>query len=223
MTRFVTLRLTILIFFGGTPSREILKDRDELRTVTGQTANRRWLRAQFRLRTALCAMTAISVALAVYVSSYRQQERCIRRLRELGVNVSFDYQWTTAGAYRPSAKPPGNDILKRVLGEHYASNPRDVLVGERFVPRGDFTDADAALVASLRELRWLSLQGSKVTDQGLLQLTGLSKLERLDLEGSRVTRNGVRRIKAALPKVRVYSDYPEVDDESTPSADTLDH
>jgi hypothetical protein len=167
---------------------------------------------QFSLRALLLGFTAIAIVLGLYDASHRKKERCLRRLRELDASICFDYEWSPKGAFIPDARPPGNDLLKRILGEHYAAHPQEVLVGESRTAH-EFTDADAALLTSLSEVKWLSLQGTRVTDEGLLSVHHLKKLERLDLEGSRVTPDGVRQIKAVLPNLDVYSDFPEVDGE----------
>ena len=167
---------------------------------------------QFSLRSAFVALTLVPLALYALVRPFRIREEILLRLRTVGAPVTFDYEWTANGSYREGASPPGNAWVKSILGEHYASHPRDVLIGEASFPER-IDDNDAALLASLSRIKWLSLQGTHVTDHGLMKLTTLGDLERLDLEGSRATPDGIRRFKAILPNVRVSSDYPEVDNE----------
>ena len=135
--------------------------------------HRKWM--QFHLRTMFIGITALSVILYCSLAPFRRKERCLNRLESVGAYISFDYEWTENGAYRPSARPPGNALLQLVLGEHYASNPRDVVMQEAVSPE-QITDSDAELIGSLNGLKWLSLQGTNVTDEGLMKLSCLQSL-----------------------------------------------
>ena len=70
------------------------------------------------------------------------------------------------------------------------------------------TDAGLKHIAYLSELKDLGLRAAPgVTDVGLIHLAGLKKLTQLNLIDTHVTAEGVRAIKAALPGVRVYSNF----------------
>jgi hypothetical protein len=51
----------------------------------------------------------------------------------------------------------------------------------------------------LKELR---LAGTRITDAGLAHLRGLKQLEQLDASGTQVTPEGLKKLRAALPKLK---------------------
>jgi hypothetical protein len=164
-------------------------------------------------------ITALCVWLGVEVSAARQKQRAIFTIERLGGSIVYDYQWGKNGAWLANAKPPGLGFVKALLGENYRAEPVEIqFFKDPGMAPDRFTDVEAEQLQCFSKLEWLVLMDTKVTDAGLTHIAALRNLGRLDLEGSRVTPDGVRRIKAALPQARVYSDYPEVDDESTPSA-----
>ena len=55
----------------------------------------------------------------------------------------------------------------------------------------------------LTKLEYLDLNGTKVTDAGLVHLEGLTKLEELHLVGTKVTDAGVKQLQQALPNCRI--------------------
>ena len=57
------------------------------------------------------------------------------------------------------------------------------------------TDPDLEAVGKLPNLRMLFLQNTKITDQGLPQLSNLSELQYLNLGGTKVTSKGVGQLK----------------------------
>ncbi len=65
------------------------------------------------------------------------------------------------------------------------------------------TDAGVEKLKELKELRILSLAGTGVTDAGLEHVKGLANLEILFLHGTKVTDDGVKKLKEALPKLKV--------------------
>ena len=56
----------------------------------------------------------------------------------------------------------------------------------------------------LRNLEYLLLNKTAVTDEGLRQLAGLKQLEMLSLHGTRVTDAGVEDLQKSLPKAKIY-------------------
>ena len=51
--------------------------------------------------------------------------------------------------------------------------------------------------------QFLRLDGTPITDAGLVHLRGLKQLETLSLEKTKVTPEGIKRLRTALPKVRI--------------------
>lgn len=66
------------------------------------------------------------------------------------------------------------------------------------------TDNGLRALAGLRELRCLRLERTSVTDAGLVSLFQLTNLESIHLTGTHVTDEGIRRLRGALPRVRIY-------------------
>ncbi len=61
------------------------------------------------------------------------------------------------------------------------------------------TDAGIAHLAELRELRWLSLDGTRITDESIGYLTRLERIEHIGLVATGVTFDGVKRLQAEIP------------------------
>jgi hypothetical protein len=66
------------------------------------------------------------------------------------------------------------------------------------------TDAGLVHLKGLAGLNLLILEGTKVTDAGLVHLKGLAGLNLLFLRDTKVTDVGVAKLRAALPKSRIY-------------------
>jgi hypothetical protein len=134
-----------------------------------------------------------------------RRHRAIASLQRPGVGLFFEHQGAGANVYRPDAKPPGTVFMKRLLGEYYETSVIQIEV----LPSGNFTDADTKTVAVFKELDWLAINDSKITDEGLRHLESLKQLGRLDVEGCRLSSTGIARLRKALPNTDVYSDFDE--------------
>jgi Leucine-rich repeat (LRR) protein len=55
----------------------------------------------------------------------------------------------------------------------------------------------------MANLEALNLQGTKLTDAGLVHLKGLANLQTLDLKGTQVTDAGVKSLQQQIPKVKI--------------------
>ena len=64
-------------------------------------------------------------------------------------------------------------------------------------------DADVRRLCDYGDLKWLILDNSDVSDEGLDYLHGLTRLRRVYVRKTRVTTSGVKRLIAALPNVDV--------------------
>jgi hypothetical protein len=56
----------------------------------------------------------------------------------------------------------------------------------------------------MSQLEELYLDGTDVTDAGLLQLKGLNRLEVLFIGRTQVTDAGIEKLQSALPKCSIY-------------------
>ena len=69
------------------------------------------------------------------------------------------------------------------------------------------TDAGLEHLKGLTNLSFLlGLSGTKITDAGLEHLKGLKKLKYVSLQNTKVSQEGVDKLKKALPKCKI--DYP---------------
>jgi hypothetical protein len=60
----------------------------------------------------------------------------------------------------------------------------------------------------LKKLLWLFLDDTLVTDAGLDELKALLQLAGLSLEGTRVTREGVKKLQQVLPNCYIIWEAP---------------
>jgi hypothetical protein len=161
---------------------------------------------QFSLAGLFVFVSLFSVACGWVVNCEgSKRHRAIVKLQRPGVVLWFEHQGAGANFYRPDAKPPGTVFMKRLLGEYCESRVIQIEV----VPPGTFTDADAATVAVFKELDWLAINGSKITDEGLGHLESLQQLGRLDVEGCRLSSSGIAQLRKTLPDTDIYSDFDE--------------
>jgi len=61
------------------------------------------------------------------------------------------------------------------------------------------TDEALRPLEMLHRLKWLSLKGTAITDQGIEIITKFRSLTSLNTSQTQVTQDGVLRLKAALP------------------------
>lgn len=179
---------------------------------------RNWL--QFSLKTLLAAMFAACLLMG-WVAYKRNEAAEQQRAYQL---ILAKHGATNFGP--ESARPPW---LQWILGEDVAGLGGCVEIGN-----SDLGDADLAQLASLRQIRRLMLNDTKVTDRGLVHLKKLSylrhlgldetsisddgleslhachSLEYLSLQGTRTTPAGVERLRSALPYLHVI-DKDETD------------
>jgi len=66
------------------------------------------------------------------------------------------------------------------------------------------TDGGLAHLKGLTGMKMLFLGKTKVTDAGLVHLKGMTGLEGLLLQNTKVTDAGVKKLRAALPKCKIY-------------------
>lgn len=164
---------------------------------------------QFSLRQLLflTAIVALLLALTIgaKVDALIQRRNATATIESLGGFVSYDYQWHPTNGWMQNAKPPGNALLKRLLGSDYCSNVVEIqlFAGGTMHPE-KFDDDSAARISVLSELKWLVIMNSAVTDAGLRHFAKLKAIERIDLDGSNVTEKGVRDLQRALPGARIF-------------------
>jgi hypothetical protein len=58
-------------------------------------------------------------------------------------------------------------------------------------------------VAALKNLKDVSLNGTKITDAGLTELARVQSLQSLSLKGTKVTKAGIAALQKALPECKI--------------------
>ena len=125
--------------------------------------------------------------LAAQVERYVQQEQVLSEVRRRGGEVEIEEL----------------DWLKRSIGEDFAiltERLRGIRL-RRLADGDEFLHHLATHRPAVQYLLWLDLAGSRITDEGLLQLAGLPLIERLDLSGAPVTERGLG-VLSSLPRLR---------------------
>ncbi len=150
---------------------------------------------------------------------YRDQRDAVRAIEAAGGFVWYDWQWSN-GQCDPYANPPRPGWLASFLGgahgkvvsvELAAECGDDLLaqVGrlgrlEELKLNGSaVTDAGLVHLKAMTGLRTLELWGSDVSDDGLDPLKSLTKLRSIDLRATRVTDFGAQGLRRSLPKAKI--------------------
>jgi hypothetical protein len=125
------------------------------------------IRLQFGLRTLFAALSIGCVAFAafgVFLQRVRTQQRVIRELREMKVDVFYDFQERSLGTYY-SDDPAPNPWLVRVLGVDYFHSVVAVEINGL-----EFTDVSLQPLWELPHLRSVTIIQSRVSVQGIASL-----------------------------------------------------
>ncbi len=73
--------------------------------------------------------------------------------------------------------------------------------------RTNVTDKGMALLKPLNQLEELLINQTQVGDEGLSHIQTIRSLKELDVRESNVTKEGIQRLRSALPKLRIQSDF----------------
>jgi hypothetical protein len=184
---------------------------------------RRWF--QFRLRTLLVIVAAVSAALGVVSSRANQQRRAVEQIKSAGGVVGYDFECDEKFNRRADPTPPGPDWLRNLIGVDYFATPVYAEVHDgndealatlaelpnlRALELTDdlnITDAGLARLKDLSQLEILYVDGcEKLTDASLQHLRKLKRLSALIALGTRITPEGIKELKQAIPNLA--TDYP---------------
>ena len=158
-------------------------------------------RIQFTVRWLLVAVAVAAVPLAIIVRENRrrvEQERAIAAVVRLGGEIGVNY---TRGQFDVKRRPvvfiafTGPKVTDTRLA---LLRPNlDLLPELESLDLGGtkITDAGMVHLTGLKNLRDLVLWDTEITDAGLDQLKGLKRLEILNLNGTKVTSSGIIRLK----------------------------
>ena len=155
----------------------------------------------------------------------RRQRRAVETIERLGEIVRYDYQ-DEGRMFIPSidGPPPGPDWLRNLVGVDFLAKAYKVVFVAP-MPAGDtvfraledlphfdelyFEDPSATddstveKLTGLKQLSFLLLWKSEITDASLRRLAGMKNLTRLDIEGTKVTKAGVVELQRASPNLQI--------------------
>jgi hypothetical protein len=203
---------------------------------------------RYRIRTVLLVFSILAMGFAYFAHKAHnaaRQRRVISEVRKSGGQVFFTDGTIWNGEFEWTAPPPttgwsgyfNDHALESVIGVEFYEQPigaEDLQPVAQFpnldwliVLRTGVTDDAMPYLESHRRLRRLILDGSQltdaglvplgrlyslrelclkdtaVTDEGLSKLTKLERLRILDVRRTQVTAQGVEELKKALPTCRV--------------------
>jgi hypothetical protein len=135
---------------------------------------------RFRLRTLLVLMTVVAVWLGLTMKRLREQERAVARIRELGGQVTYDYQIDAEGNPISNPEPPGLQSIRRLFGPQWGLRVIHVDLTVEVGSRA--TDRDLEVLLSLPDITYLNVGETRlITNEGLRIIGGLAQLKELDL------------------------------------------
>lgn len=142
---------------------------------------------RFSVRGLLVLVTAVAVWLGLECKRVRDQRIAVNRVIELEGGVRYEPRGGQTG---PDAAQPGWPWLRSLIGDDYFQHV--VQVG---LDNTDVTDADLQyIIGRLRKVRALSLNFTNISDEGLVQLPNARQMRYLGLAETRVTDTGLQYI-----------------------------
>lgn len=151
---------------------------------------------KFSLRSLFVLVTAVAVALWLFVLPAVRQKRAIDYFERIGGTV---------------IQSEGRDVIRRwlgrILGHEYALDAVELdLSGTRI------SDQGLAYLQDLEGLRSLSLYGTSVTDAGLVHLAPLTGLQKLWLDRTDITDAGLAHLAPLQALEELWLDRSKVSD-----------
>jgi hypothetical protein len=160
----------------------------------GRPPRRRWFR--FSLRFLAILVTVFTVWFGLTANRANRQRRAVEIIESHGGQFWYDYQTVTAAdapwghrAIDPDRPPPGPELLRGFLHEHYFVTPTHLSIDDKRV----IENGDLALLYDLAELEELTLTRLPLDDADVAQLPALKELRRLYIDAS--TRAADNRIE----------------------------
>jgi len=170
----------------------------------------RWLMP----RVAILLVASVTLAIAYVYLYWRSQAPEIAAITEWGAFVESENSLprffvptgtSLADLEKPFARAVGvawrGQTLRDEQLKHLTSLPDVAELNIQDAPA--ITDAGIACLNQLRNLEDVYLDGTAVSDSGLLDLAGLPKLKIIDVANTHVTPEGVRKFRALRPDVSI--------------------
>jgi hypothetical protein len=159
----------------------------------------RW-RFQFSIRSLLVLTLAVAVPfswLAVEMKAAARQKEVVEKIMKLGrfEGMTYDHQLNASGNYLRNAQVPGPPWLRKLLGDDFFGAVVILDLNDSKI-----TDAGLVQLTGLIRLKALYLVNTRITDAGLAELTGLTQLRLLILGyNPQITDEGEAKLQHALP------------------------
>lgn len=169
---------------------------------TNRRNPRRWFR--FSLRTLFVALTIACLWLGFEVTQARRQRAAVQELEKLGAYITYDVADPTMqyeGGVSPfPALSPVKQWIADWLGKDYVATVVGVHVSSPTV-----RDSDLTVLADLPKLQILQLNACRqITDAALVELPASRVLECIQLNGTRIGDEGVKEL-TKFPSLRSLS------------------
>ena len=141
-------------------------------------------RLRFSLRTVIVTMISICALLAWVGSLMRrvqQQRAVVQRIEQLGGQTSFDYQHRFEGTAIKTPPPPGNWLLRKVVGDDVYAHVDSIYFYNQI------SDADLLVLSEAPDVTFVGITGGSLTNKAITNLELAKKLNRLSLRQCDIT------------------------------------
>jgi Leucine-rich repeat (LRR) protein len=154
-----------------------------------------------------------------------EREKTLFRLLLLGCSLKTDAEGSVVEAHLELTAPTTRYLCYRTTEQtrevfdllaKLGSVSQLTIRGSWGKQTAPLDDAEAALIANLRQLKTLNLAGCWLTDAAWLRLAGLAQLRNLNLEYAKISGEAVRKLHKALPNCKITG--RPTTDEKTPVA-----
>jgi hypothetical protein len=151
------------------------------------------VRSQNKLRPAWYALACLALfgcgsAWVPLAQRAAGQRAAVRAIEDLGGDITYDFELLG------NAEPPGPRWLRAWIGDDYFRRVTSVAFWDPHT-----TDEHLRILTTLNRVRRVYLDGTQVTDAGLVHLEHLTDLELLSLRSTHVTVETRERLQKRLP------------------------
>jgi hypothetical protein len=145
---------------------------------------------RFSMRTMIVLVLIFGGGMGWLVRSARIQRTAAAAVTSVGGHVMYDWEWNKSKGYTGSQYRVPQWVADRI-GVDYFGHISSIWL---YAPS---TDVDTAIapIGRLTQLEQLVVNGSMLTDDGLVKLKDLTSLSRLDLDYTRISDNGLAHLE----------------------------
>jgi hypothetical protein len=170
------------------------------------TGNRTW--TQISLRTFLCGVALLCIALGMLLNRAREQQRSVEAIERVHGLVLYDFHRTADGSFDDSRASDMSNWAASGIGFHLVH--RVVLVD---LDSPLVTDATLDLLAGCPEVEQLSISDTSITDDGLAALEALTRLRAVYINTRGITNDSLRHLSRVQGLETVTIENSDIDDD----------